>query len=112
MKYLTALLIPSVVHGSAPRRKFISREVGRERKRHASAQAHAFPDRQLSNSPIYPFGSPPPVPVSLQVTARIPVRRGRARCEPSNICRNVPVIATALKLSIYRYDSFPDRFIN
>lgn len=27
MKYLTALLIPSVVHESAPRRKFISREV-------------------------------------------------------------------------------------
>lgn len=43
MKYLTALLIPYVVHESAPRRKFISREVpllARTRK----PPAHVFPD--------------------------------------------------------------------
>lgn len=42
MKYLTALLIPYVVHESAPRRKFISREV-RCWPEHASPRPTCFP---------------------------------------------------------------------
>lgn len=42
MKYLTALLIPYVVHESAPRRKFISREV-RCWPEHASSRPTCFP---------------------------------------------------------------------
>lgn len=77
MKYLTALLIPSVVHGSAaPRRKFISREVrrldvAREHPGHArSPTIIEFPD--ISFRPVL-HG----LQVSLQVTARIlaPVSR-------------------------------------
>jgi len=56
MKYLTALLIPSVVHESAPRRKFISREVPllartRELDPRVSQQLSNFCDISLR----YPF---------------------------------------------------------
>ena len=63
MKYLIALLIPSVVHGSAPRRKFISREVRRER----NEPARERPSPRVPRPTIIEFSDisfrPPPPPV-------------------------------------------------
>ena len=89
MKYLTALLIPSVVHESAPRRKFISREV------RCSTRTRA-PKPRVPSPPL-----PQPAPHNYRILRYILSVSLRSMgvvtsngtyagpSEPGNVCRNV-----------------------